>query len=394
MNSKKRKVIISLFMSSCAGRRHLAGVFRYISRGSDWDVQLCRFGELTAKMVSAADGIITSPHIEKDVLRLIGKRSIPLVIIDFPEQKVHDNGLLSSIFSDDRSVGAAMAQHVLSYGNFRSYHFVYDGRSHWAIKRLQGVSDTLKERNRTLSTFVRPKDDEPVSNPPDLTAWLKGIAKPAVVMAATDELAIEVLNAARAVRIRVPRDLAVMGTDDDELLCEYARPSLTSVRPGHEACGYAAAEELARLFRGKPPQTRLIPVETITNRKSLAVCIPATHLIDAANDYIDRHACEGANVDDVAKALGISRRLLSLRFAEYEKKSIHDALVDRRLAEVTRLLKNKGLTITEITARCAFPNANYLKRLFKQRTGLTMREFRQASAPAARTQAGRGTQSR
>ena len=389
MNSKKRKVIISLFMSSCAGRRHLAGVFRYISRGSDWDVQLCRLGELTAKMVSAADGIITSPHIEKDVLRLIAKRSITLVSIDVPEQKEHDNGLLSRIFSDDRSVGAAMAQHVLSYGNFRSYHFVYDGRSHWAIKRLQGVSDTLKERNRTLSTLVRPKDDEPVSNPPDLTAWLKGIAKPAVVMAATDELAIEVLNAARAARIRVPRDLAVMGTDDDELLCEYARPSLTSVRPGHEACGYAAAEELSRLFSGKPPQTRLIPVETITNRKSLAVCIPATHLIDAANDYIDRHACEGANVDDVAKALGISRRLLSLRFAEYEKKSIHDALVDRRLAEVTRLLKNKGLTITEITARCAFPNANYLKRLFKQRTGLTMREFRQASAPAARTQAGR-----
>lgn len=391
MNSKKRKVIISLFMGSCAGRRHLAGVFRYISRGSDWDVQLCRFGELTAKMVLDADGIITSPHIEKDVLRLVGKRGIPLVTIDIPEQKVHDNGLLSRIFSDDRSVGVAMAQHVLSYGNFRSYHFIHDGLSHWATKRLQGVADTLRARNRTLSSLVRPKEGEHVANQPDLTAWLKGITKPAVVMAATDELAIEVLNAARAARIRVPRDLAVMGTDDDELLCEYARPSLTSIRPGHEACGYAAAEELDRLFRGKSPRTRLIPVETITHRKSLAACIPATHLIDAANDYIAKHACEGADVDDVAKALGISRRLLSLRFAEYEKKSVHDALVDRRLAEVTRLLRGSNLSITEITARCAFPNANYLKRLFKQRTGKTMREFRQASAPAARTRAGRGT---
>lgn len=394
MNPRKRKVIISLFMSSCAGRRHLAGVFRYISRGSDWDVQLCRFGELTAKMVSDADGIITSTHVKKDVLRLIGKRGIPLVTIDLPEQKVHDNGLLSRIFSDDCSVGAAMAQHVLSYGNFRSYHFVYDGCSHWAIKRLQGVTDTLTARSRTLSTLVRPKNDDHLTSPPDLTTWLKGVAKPAVVMAATDELAIEVLNTARAARIRVPRDLAVIGTDDDELLCEYARPSLTSIRPGHEACGYAAAEELARLFCGKPPRTRLIPVEAITNRKSLAVCIPATRIIDAANDYIDKHACEGAGVDDVTKALGISRRLLSLRFAEYEKKSVHDALVDRRLAEVKRLLKNVSLTITEITARCGFPNANYLKRLFKQRTGLTMREFRKASAPAARTRAGRGTQRR
>lgn len=394
MTPRKRKVIVSLWMHSCAGRRHLAGVFRYISRGSDWDVQLCRFGELTAKMVSDADGIITSPHIKHDMLRLISRKRIPLVTIDLPNQRPPDSVPHSSVLSDDRSVGAAMARHILSYGNFRSYHFIYDGHSHWAVKRLEGAADALRVRNRTLSTFVRPKDDEPVPNPPDLTGWLKGIAKPAVVMAATDALAIEVLNAARAARIRVPRDLAVMGTDDDELLCEYARPSLTSVRPGHEACGYAAAEELARLFRGKPPQTRLIPVETITNRKSLAVCIPATHLIDAANDYIDRHACEGAGVDDVAKALGISRRLLSLRFAEYEKKSIHDALVDRRLAEVMRLLKNKGLTITEITARCGFPNANYLKRIFKRRTGLTMREFRQASAPAARTRAGRETQSR
>lgn len=395
MEQKKRKVIVSLWMHSCAGRRHLAGVFRYIARSSDWDVQLCRFGdELTDKMVSSADGIITSPHINGEMLRKVKLRQIPIVAIDIPKSALPDGKNLSRVFSDDRSVGEAMAQYVLTYGNFRSYHFVYDGHSHWAVKRLEGIAAALTARNRRLEIFVRPKDDEHVPDPPDVTAWLKGLAKPAVVMAATDALAVEILNAARRARICVPHDLAVVGTDDDELLCEYARPRLTSIRPGHEACGYAAAEELDRLFRGKPPRTRLLPVEAVTARKSLAVCVPSTHLIEAANDYINKHACEGAGVDQVAMALGVSRRLLSLRFAEYEKKSVHEALVEHRLAEVTRLLKNPNFTIREITARCGFPNANYLKRLFKKRTGQTMREFRRANGPAADARSDKGTRKR
>jgi len=187
--------------------------------------------------------------------------------------------------------------------------------------------------------------------------------------------------------------LAIVGTDDDELLCEYAKPRLTSIRPGHEACGYAAAEELSRMFRGKPPRTRFISYEAITDRKSLVTCIPAVHLVEAANDYIAKHACEGPDVDAIARALGVSRRLLSLRYAECEKCSVHDALVSRRLAEVMKLLKKPDLSISEITERCGFPNANYLKRLFKQRTGKTMREWRCRDA-SSNAQIGTKTQKR
>ena len=361
-------------MASCAGRRHLAGICRYIAQGRNWDFQFFRRGghDLTPESLEGVDGIISSTgDFQEGMLREILSRRIPLVGIDWATP-VRQNDRVGNVVSDDLQIGSAMAHHILSFGNFRSFGFVFETDAHWEMKRRDGFARVLKAKHKDVRFFRRHGD---------LPSWLRSLEKPAVVMATYDDLAVDVIAAARQAQIRVPHDLAVVGTDDDEILCDYTNPRLTSIRPGHEACGYAAAEELERLMRGKPSRTRRIPFETITDRKSLAHCIPATYILKAANDFIDKHACEGIGVDDVARGLGVSRRLLSLRYAEYEGKSVHDAIVSRRLQEVQRLLKKTDATITEITDRCGFPNANYLKRLFKRQTGQTMSEWRCRDTP-------------
>ena len=90
-------------------------------------------------------------------------------------------------------------------------------------------------------------------------------------------------------------------------------------------------------------------------------------------------------MDDVAQELHVSRRLLSLRFAELQGISVHDAIVRQRLSEVKHLLKNTRLPIMKITGRCGFGNVNYLKRLFKDRFGMTMREWRMSHADGPAT---------
>lgn len=382
MARKTQKVIVSLWMHACAGRRHLAGVCRYIATGHNWDIILCRNGQILPEMLADADGVIIATSAKNGLLTTLRRRRIPAVIIDLSTDDVPDKGpLVSRVFSDDQSVGEAMARHVLSYGNFRMYGFVSDNTTRWAIERRSGFVETIQAMRKPVRQLALMPKTERKERESSIVAWLRALPKPSAVMAATDELAIELLTVARQAKIRIPHDLAVVGTDDDELLCEYATPKLTSIRPGHEACGYAAAEELDLLMRGKPPRTRLVPFETITDRKSLAPCIPAAHLVEAANDYIVRHACEGKGVDDVAAALGVSRRLLSLRYAEFEGRSVHEALVGRRLEEVKRLLIKTDAPIAAITARCGFANANYLKRLFKRRTGQTMREWRCGGRP-------------
>ena len=378
MRKQAKKILVILWMASCAGRRHLAGVCRYIAQGRNWDFQFFRRGghDLTCEALDGVDGIISSTgDFQERMLREVLSRRIPLVGIDWAVP-IRQNDRVSNVVSDDRQIGNAMAHHILSFGNFRSFGFVFETDARWEAERRDGFTKALQARHKTVKLFKRHPNPSPAGSADDLTSWLRSLEKPAVVMTTYDDLAVDVIAAARQAQIRVPYDLAVVGTDDDEVLCDYTDPPLTSIRPGHEVCGYAAAEELDRLMRGKPARTRRIPFEAITDRKSLAACIPATHILRAANDFINRHACDGIGVDDVARTLGVSRRLLSLRYAEYEGKSVHAALVDRRLQEVQRLLKKSDATITEITDRCGFPNANYLKRLFKQRTGKTMREWR------------------
>lgn len=377
MKKERKKVIVSLWLRSVPAWRQLAGVFRQISRGLKWDVIWQPEEDKVEQVMTngSADGVITTVPLQPDTAKRLSKLDIPVVAIDIPEPLLPKIRLMSKVYSDDFNIGNAGATHILGFGNFRSYAFVpsRDSRN-WSKQREMGFCETIRAKGRDVAVFVHPDDlDE---NPYALRNWLKGLPKPTAIMTASDKLASEVIQAAHSGRIKVPKEVAVIGTDDSEIICENTRPRLTSVRPGHEACGYVAAEELARLMRGCKPCTRIIPHEKITDRESLAVCIPATHLVATADSYIEEHAVDGIGVDDVARYLHVSRRLLSLRYAEFMQESIHCAIVRRRLEKVCELLVKTDMPIMEISARCGFANNNYLKNLFRNRFGVPMRDWR------------------
>ena len=99
-------------------------------------------------------------------------------------------------------------------------------------------------------------------------------------------------------------------------------------------------------------------------------------LVRRAKDLIDRHALEGITAADVVARLHVSRSLADLRFREVTGTSILEAILERRLSEVRRLLSSTDLRISEIAMRCGYRDANYLKNIFKKRFGMPMREFR------------------
>jgi LacI family transcriptional regulator len=97
--------------------------------------------------------------------------------------------------------------------------------------------------------------------------------------------------------------------------------------------------------------------------------------------FISRNALRGISAKDVTMHLHVSRRLADLRFREATGTSLQKAIIEKRLKEVCRLLADSTLTISEIAVRCGYRDANYLKNLFKKRTGMSMREWRAQSAP-------------
>ena len=219
-----------------------------------------------------------------------------------------------------------------------------------------------------------------------LPEFLKSLPGPVAVFAATDVRASEVLQAAKIAKLAVPARLAVIGVDDNKLICENAVPRLSSVRPDFEQEGYLAAQALSKMMLAadrsqltaelKSPTTIPVGVLGVVTRDSSAVVASANQLVRRALAYIKAHAADGISVDDVVRHTKVSRRLLYLRFAEETDLTIRGAIEAERLEAVTRLLKTTRLTTEEIAARCGFGNPNVLRNLFRRRYGTSMTAFR------------------
>lgn len=183
---------------------------------------------------------------------------------------------------------------------------------------------------------------------------------------------------------KVPDQVTILGVDNDELVCQIARPELSSIRPDTEGEGFAAAKALHALMdgRGKPGRhTILLKPLGIVERASTRPPPPAAHLVQTALEFIAQNAVKGITSDDVAKRVGCSRRLLELRFAEFHSESVHAALVRTRLAAVRRELTLTDRKFIHIARECGFKNAAVLKNLFRKTYGMSMRDYRKVTAP-------------
>ena len=185
--------------------------------------------------------------------------------------------------------------------------------------------------------------------------------------------------------IKVPHNIAVMGVDNDPLVCDAAVPPLSSIPFDYERQGYESAAALDLLLsrmerRSRPVRVECRPLPVVV-RESTAPIAPASALIKGALRYISRNAAKGVSSRDVAKALGVSQSLLTLRFREFAGGTIMDFIIAARIDRAKRLLATTKRSIREITVETGFRNENYMKGVFRRKVGMTMREYRARHQP-------------
>ena len=379
----KKKVFIALKMSGIAGQEKLAGIFRYLkekyAENIPWAIQLVRTqGELTQDAVKQAisdgtDGFIVSiPDTEAAVMPLADMNT-PTIIMD-----IHSTALaqrddnITFIRNSADKIGAEAAHFLLRQGISRKYAFLHsDPITDWSRARFESFKRTLNDNGHWCEEIFD-------------CATIAKLKRPAAVLAANDDLAFDAIKMLSGKRIRIPKDIAILGIDNDTLICENAQPRLSSVQPDFKEEGYRAAEILDTMMNGEqtPSRTVLIGVTRIVQRESTAEQSHAGLLVQKALAYIDRHALEGIEVTDVVQHLNCSRRLADLRFRELQGTSIMQAIIEKRLDEVRRRLAGTKEKIDSIASACGFNNSNYLKNLFKKRFGMSMREFRNGTNPS------------
>ncbi len=216
----------------------------------------------------------------------------------------------------------------------------------------------------------------------DLPNWLAGLPKPIGIMACNDVRGQQVLNACRTAGVAVPDDVAVVGVDNDEVLCELSRPPLTSVQPDTQRIGYEAAALIDAMLAGQSPPaepTFIKPVGVAT-RQSTDVLAIEDRQIAAAVKFIRDHACDGIQVDDVVAAVPLSRSSLERRFRRAMRRSPHEQIARVRIARVKQLLVETDLSLAVIARMTGFNYSEYLTVSFKREVGVNPSHYRKEHA--------------
>lgn len=382
-----KRIFIALKMASIAGQEKLSGIFRFLHEAhqadaphahADWDITLVRTAsEFTpARMREALaenyDGFIVSIPDTEDTAAILAATDIPTIVMD-----IHDPSLsartanIAFIRNSPKEIGRAAADFLLSTGRCRSYAFAHSPvATEWSTGRFKSFKATLLDHGLWCHELVDLKE-------------LAKLERPIGIFAANDDRGYDVLEYCRRHRMSVPEDALVVGTDNDALICENCRPTLTSIQPDFEQEGFLAAKTLTELMAtasphhvSNVPPICFVGVKTIARRSSTAEVSQAGKLVQKAIAFIRKNALRGISVEDVVHHLGCSRRLADLRFRELQGSSIGETIISFRLEEVRHLLKTTRDPIDKIALDCGYANPNYLKNLFKKRFGITMRSFR------------------
>ena len=383
--SEARNVIVCVSLAHAAERDFLSGVFRFLDEGHNWKVRIVQehppfsekaLGELERR--GGADGIIISDAYRGDLIPALVDTAIPLAVVSgVAFQKTHP--LIARrkptfvVHNDNTSIGRLGFRHFCDCGKFNSYGFVPTERGViWSDEREESFVRAARSAGFRAKAFRKSADA--------LGAWLADLPKPAAVMVAYDELASDVLAACEREGLAVPRQVAVLGVDNDPLVCRSATPPLSSVLPDHEGMGFLAAKGLDELMSGKsrrstPRHVTLAP-HRVVQRESTGTVAPAATLVDRAKAIISAEAVRGITVEALAQRLHVSRRLAELRFREIEGSTISKAIAARKLEVALHLVKTTKYPLARIAEECGFSDAKHLTHRFSARYGRPPRDFR------------------
>ena len=379
------RVALLVETSKSYGRGVLRGISRWVRDHGPWTLYADERGleDRIPRRLEATrfSGVIS--RLRKDRLPAAWRRSkLPVVFLRREDSGAVERG----VYSDEAAIAVAAASHLVDQG-FR--HLAFCGvATTWSNLRQQAFCERAAQCRVTVDAFSSRLKDSPGMHPddvPSLARWIESLPKPVGVMAAYDVRALEVLEATRVLGLDVPDDIAIIGVDDDEVLCELGSPHLSSVAHNLQCIGYEAARMLAADMAGVSihKEAVFVPPMGVTVRRSTDILAIDDPDLRRALRLIRARACHRLSPDDVADATALSRRSLDRHFTKHIGRSIHDEIVRTKLLASKRLLAETDLKVSAIASRCDFGHAAQFCNVFKKAFGVTPTEYRRQCRPWA-----------
>ena len=362
------------------GRRMIRGIGRYATERGGWDIWLeerCQHAPGRLPPGWRGDGVIARVA-DRAVARYL--TDVPGVVVNVSAARIA--GVDFPTVTADVGAAARLAvRHLLDQGFHHFGYFAPLGVSYVDI-HYQSFKSCLDTAGLDCSLFTARRGRRTTTtwqqHQEELEQWLQGLPKPVAIVTWTSERGREVLYACRALGLLVPEQVAVMGGDEDSLLCETCNPPLSGVELTSERIGYEAAALLERMVHGeeRPKEPILLEPTRVVVRQSTDTLALNDPDLARAVAFIRAHASTPIKVSDILQEVPVSRSWLERRFQEILGRSPAEEIRRVRLERTKQLLADTDMPIPQIASAAGFNSREYLAHAFRQATGLTPREFR------------------
>ena len=378
------KIILLSDFAEEYGKDLLRGIARYSKDHGPWT--FCRMpayyrdtigidGILAWAKEWKADGIIGQFYNNGEV-RKFTQAKIPVIAQDFKE-RLQDAPNISGAYKE---TGRMAADYFLKKG-FRNFAFYGFRNIVWSRERAEGFKERLREAGHDVHLYERTDScatDLWHYKPSTLTRWLKSLPKPVALMSCDDNLGNHITEASRQIKIKIPDDLAVLGVDNDEMLCDLSDPPLSSISLDTEKSGYEAARLMHKMIETQCYKCDDIVVQPtqVVSRVSTDIFASADKYIVDALKYIHENLDKNLKVNQVLKEVPMSRRSLEKRFVMTTGYPVYEYIYNKRIEKFTQKLLETDMTIFEIALDLGLSDSKNIARQFKQIKGLTPVAYR------------------
>ena len=377
-----KRIVLLIETSREFGRQLIIGIARYSRFHGPWSFykeQISLKSSIPHLTSWKPDGIIMRDSLIKNELIEL---KIPTILVQHDSSYSKD---LPAIITDSASIAKMASKHLIGKG-FKNFAFCGFDNFEWSNNRKHYFCRHNTEAGFETHVYCSPRKKKIIdweNEQRQVCNWLKTVPKPVGLLACNDDRGQHILEVCKRLGFKVPEDVAVIGVDNDPMICDIGDPPLTSIALNVESAGYEAAKLLDQMIDHQTIEGQQINVYPthIVQRQSSDILAVDDAEVALAIRFITENAKNKILVNNVVKTTHISRRTLEQRFKKAIHRSIYDEIRQVRVELISKLLIETNLPISQITSFFNFTDVEHISRYFKKEKGIGLREFRNLHQP-------------
>lgn len=377
------KILLLIDFSSEFSRGILKGLIRYSKDHGPWifyrlpSYYKTLYGEKGVIQWAKewkADAIIA--RWDEEGTHLLTSLNIPIILQNYKSRSDY----FSNLTGDYIGTGE-MAAHFFIKRRYQNFAFYGNKGVIWSQERAEGFRKEIEKAGGNYYYFESENLDgeQWSSSHLQLDNWLLSLPKPIALFACDDSFALRVSEICKINNIAIPDEIALLGVDNDELICNLSDPTISSIVLDVEKGGYEAGRLMDQLIhhqREEPFNIVIRPTRFELRKSTEKYNITNEYILQVVH-YIEKHFTSEINIEELTRLVPLSRRNLEVKFKNEMGTTIYQFILNCRIDYFTHLLLTTNRPLFDLSIDAGFSDYKNISRLFKRMKGYTPLEYRE-----------------